>query len=160
MALIVEDGSIVANANSYVSLVDVENYAALRGLSTWTGTDAVKEAAIINAMDYIESQNYKGFPAQSSQALRWPRAGVIVEGNELAYNSIPYRVRGALCSLAVEQISGDIMPSLDRGGAVKREKVDVLEVEYFSGAPTSTVYQRAESMLRQYLNSSTTLALS
>ena len=47
MTLIVEDGSIVAGAESYISVADAETFLNNRGL-TLTGSESDKEAALAN----------------------------------------------------------------------------------------------------------------
>jgi len=53
MALIIEDGTLVANADSYVTLAVARAFAEKRGLVP-VATDAL-EADLIKAMDFIES---------------------------------------------------------------------------------------------------------
>ena len=58
MALIVEDGTGIANANSYVSEQELADYLSARGLSV--PEDANPVALIIRAMDYVESKDFRG----------------------------------------------------------------------------------------------------
>lgn len=101
MSLIVEDGSIVANADSYVTLVEVRAYAEARGL-TFPADDAEAEALVRRATDYAESMDYAGVRVSAEQALSWPRAGVVVHGFEVAEDSIPAPLKKAICALAVD----------------------------------------------------------
>lgn len=58
--LIVEDGSIVADANSYITYDYAENYHALRGNSAWAAGDpSEKQYAIVRATQAVDSI-YKG----------------------------------------------------------------------------------------------------
>src|SRR5678815_4685019 len=54
MAFTVEDGSGVEDANAYIPIDYADEYFSDRAITTWTGSDAVKQAAIIKATDYIE----------------------------------------------------------------------------------------------------------
>jgi hypothetical protein len=58
MAFIIEDGSGVEGANSYMSIGAVATYLTERGRNTaWdAATTAVKQAALIEATDYIEQR--------------------------------------------------------------------------------------------------------
>lgn len=159
MALIVEDGSVVEGAQTYCDSSYVDSYATARNLTTWTGTTAEKEAAILNAMVYIESRPYKGYPTQEDQPLVWPRYEAIRYGYTVDSDTIPVEVINALCEAAIRQIYGDIMPDLKRGGMIKRKKIDVLETEYFEGAPSTTKYQRVDMILSPLLKNSNTLVL-
>ena len=81
MTLIVEDGSIVENANSYVSVDDARTFASLRGV-TLPASDAEVEVLLIKATDFIEAQRlrFQGSKVNQDQALQWPRTGVYVDG--------------------------------------------------------------------------------
>jgi len=54
MTLIAEDGTGVSGANAYTTRAFVDPYFVDRGTTAWTGSDDVKDEAIINATDYIE----------------------------------------------------------------------------------------------------------
>ena len=73
--IVVEDGTGLASSNSYVSEADFATYAADRGV-TITGTSAV---LLIQAMDSIEEENFKGNKYTDAQALQWPRDGVYID---------------------------------------------------------------------------------
>lgn len=84
MTLIVEDGSNVANANSYLSLTDIRAYATSRGITL--PVDALLEPMVFKSMDYIESvgSNFQGTPRYTApdytaQSLQWPRAAILYE---------------------------------------------------------------------------------
>jgi len=69
MAITVETGAIVAGANSYVSVVDLDAYLLLRGMTT----SLDKEVMLIKAMDWLEIQKYKGDQLTCDQVLQFPR---------------------------------------------------------------------------------------
>lgn len=156
MTLTVEDGSRVTGANSYVSIADADAYHAARGNSSWTGEDTAKEAAILRAMAWLESRPWKGRPYSGPvgftgyQALQWPRVDVELEGYAVPWDEIPQGVVNALCEAALVEIGspGALAPELERGGQVRREKVDVIETEFFAGAPAVTVYAALNQHLR------------
>lgn len=132
MALTVEDGTGVENANSYVDLAYARAYATQRTLAL-PADDAACEALLIKAMDFIESEArgpYKGdqtYPGVDN--LKWPRTGVYIEDVALDPAKIPATLKKAQCQLAVELQTLDALPTL-AGQIVKREKVDVIETEY------------------------------
>tara|TARA_B100000686_G_C16738759_1_gene945273 strand:+ start:308 stop:790 length:483 start_codon:yes stop_codon:yes gene_type:complete len=151
MAFAVEDGSIVTGANSYVTVAYADDYNTDRGNSDWTGSDAVKQAALIKATDYIEqeyAERFKGALVSDTQPLSWPRDGFI----EPNYNEIPDKLKQAVCVLALEALANDLNPVLDR--AVKREKVDVIEIEYMDNARESKSRPAINGLLRPLLNGS------
>lgn len=106
MAIVKEDGSIVASANSYITRAEAIAYAAARGvtLADSTATDAL----LIKACDYLESfrNRYKGERATDTQVLAWPRAGAVIEGYQWDSDEIPRQVISAQCALVVEINAG------------------------------------------------------
>jgi len=128
MALIIEDGSGVANANSYISVQEAKDYAALRGL-TLPSTDPEIEILAIKAFDYLEALDYKGVPANPPQATEFPRADLYIQGILFANDEIPHKLKKAQSQLTFEATNSDLQPTGD-GREVVREKVDVIEVQY------------------------------
>ena len=82
--------------------------------------------------------------------MQWPRIGVVIDGFVLDVDVIPQRLKDAQCELALIALSADLAPSVSAG--IKREKVDVLETEYFAGAPAgTTVYTAVNNLLADLL---------
>lgn len=123
MTLTVEDGTGVANADSYVSQSDAVSWLAKRGL-TLTGVTASDEVLLIKAMDFLESlrDQYQGRQVDSTQALQWPRVGVYRDGALVASDEIPDILWQAQARLAVYAKTIDLMPSGD-GRAIMSETV-------------------------------------
>jgi hypothetical protein len=135
MALVVEDGTIVVGANSYVTIETARAYATSRGLSL-SAIDSVVEAQLVLAMDYLESlrSKYKGAKTDvvTPQALQWPRSEVVIDGEDFGANSIPQELQDAQCRLAIEQEAGiELFPSQgEEGKFIVREKIGPLSTEY------------------------------
>lgn len=133
--LIVENGSVVANANSYISVDDARAYAEMRGL-TLPDDDYALEQRLTVALDYIEAQrsNFKGSKVSSAQALQWPRKDVCVDAFPFPADAIPAELKAAQVRLASLSASGvDLMPT-GEGLTIKRDVTGPLETEYFSGS--------------------------
>jgi hypothetical protein len=129
MPFVAATGTNYEDANSLVSVEYANDYHTLRGNTSWTGLDAIKQAALIKATDYIE-QVYAGRwlgEIERTEGLSWPRYGAAL----YEYNVIPEPLKKAVCELALEALSGDLNPVISPDASVKREKVDVLETEYF-----------------------------
>lgn len=131
MALVLETGAIVANAEAYVAAVEVVAYAAKRSVTLTSVTDAHVESLIVKAMDLLESleSRIQGTRVSSEQVLSWPRANVSLNGFDVLETTIPAVLKKALCQLAVDADGFDLMPTGD-GREVIKEKVDVLETTY------------------------------
>jgi len=136
--LIVEDGTIVANADSYISRANADSYFTNHGSPTdWTGaTDANKDSALRYATVFLDSMyTWRGTIADESQVLRWPRAGVVDdEGRDIDDDTIPQKIKDAQCELGLLHLASVLNEAFDRGGAVAREKVGSVEIEYFDRA--------------------------
>jgi hypothetical protein len=76
LVLIKEDGSGLANANSYADVPDGDAFhEAHLYASDWTGANvATKTAALVFATRLIDAHyQFRGFRAHDPQALQWPR---------------------------------------------------------------------------------------
>jgi hypothetical protein len=147
--IIVEDGTIVAGANSYVTAQEVQDYADLRGIDYPCETELNQN--IIKATDYLQSRCYRGEQVDPGvQPLLWPRQYVYIYNQEITSDSIPQQLKNAQIELALAQGQTDVMNNgVDRGDNVKRKKTDVLEVEYYEGGNSYLFQsQRVNSYLR------------
>lgn len=153
MALIVEDGSIVAGAESYITLADADAYFTARGNATWAAlADADKEAALRKATDYMVGRyglRWKGERVSELQALDWPRSCAYANGFLIASDTVPEAVQRACAELAVRASVADLSP--DVGAQVKSETVGPISVTYADGARQSDAYRAVDAMLNAYL---------
>ncbi|MEM6902247.1 MAG: DnaT-like ssDNA-binding protein [Pseudomonadota bacterium] len=152
MTLVVEDGSVVTGAESYISAPDATAYLEARGYDAWTDqADAAKERALRLATDYMV-QTYRGRwignRAQSDQSLDWPRHQVIADGYHVDSDVVPADVQRACALLAVRALTGDLVPDLTR--RTSKEAVGPIEVEY-DGDERSNPYRQVERLLSPYL---------
>lgn len=161
MTLIVEDGSIVPNANTYVSDAEYTAYCDARGL-TYGADAAAREKEIIKGMDLIESyrDQFQGSKTQYTQPLQWPRVAVYIDDYPVDSDSIPKELKYALIEAASASNTTDIIVNQTNSN-IKKEKVDVLEVEYFDGGEnTSVILGRVNVYLQVLLSNSSTGAFS
>jgi hypothetical protein len=162
MGIVIEDGTGVATANSYVSATMLETYCADRAI---TVPDGDADAALIRATQYIEG-HYRGrWPGsrtkyRGQQGLSWPRFGAYADdGSRMIYrglqqlygayaddnyainigyfiqpNEVPIELIQAVCEAAIREliIPGYLQPDLTLTG-IKRERAGDTEFEYFRG---------------------------
>lgn len=150
MALIVETGAGLANAESYASVAAATVYHANFGNAAWDNADSeVQESALRRATAYIDSNyRFKGERYSAEQALAWPRYGVVVDGYELAYSAIPSRLVHATCELALRALTGGL---IDDVTAQYVESVKVGPIERTMSAPANGGQRRfaaVDSLLR------------
>lgn len=175
MAIVLEDGSGVADANSYAEVTTADAYHSARGNATWTeastSPDQGKTAALVRATAAIDAAYRMRFPGVRTngrdQALEWPRAYAITdasdpdsignitdaEGWEIDTDEIPQEIIDAVCEAALRELiePGSMMPDLVRGGWIKRLKAGSVEIEYGSNATPETVYSLIDGILAKLL---------
>ncbi len=148
--IVIEDGTGLANSNSYASEAELSTYMSDRGL-TLTGTAAV---LLIQAMDYIEQQNFKGSKGTKAQALQWPRYGVTIDGYDIDTDEIPGDLKDAQMEAAISTDGGN-NPSGNVGRSTKKEKLGDLEVEYMDGALNKVYLTAVETKLNKLIKQHT-----
>jgi len=164
LSLIVEDGTGLANAESYISVADADTRHANLGNTAWSLlTTQAKEAALRNATIYmvrVYRQRWTGYRVKIApvmQALDWPRYGVEVDHFPVHYDIVPADIANACADLALKAASGDLAPDLSQG--VIREKVGPIETEYNRGSPQYTRYRAIDMMLAPYLTGGSSRAV-
>ncbi len=139
MALIVEDGTIVADANGYITRDELVAYWTDRGVSLAATGGTQKEEAIIIATEYVDNNNrFKGAIVSSAQELAWPRFGVVDDRDRsIASTVIPKALKSAVCEYAKRQIEAPLQPDVGVLGTIKKnvDKTGPIEdsVEYQDG---------------------------
>ncbi|PCI28869.1 hypothetical protein COB55_03215 [Candidatus Wolfebacteria bacterium] len=143
MALIVEDGSNVVNANTYASLVTIRAYATARNISL-NADDTVLESEVFKAMDYLEAQRsrYQGSQTYKTtlvdQSLQWPRKNVLVDCIAFPDDEIPQELIDAEGELVVQIEAGVNLFPTTVGKYIVKEKIDVIETTYSEKISTSS----------------------
>lgn len=141
--MVVEDGTGLSNANSYVTTTEAEDYLSVKSATAFALWDAEleQENYLMWATRLLDQRaNFQGSKSVSTSALRWPRTGVRDrDGISLAYDEIPPAIKAAVIEIAFNLVSKAVDPSApaaDPTGALKRVKADVVEVEYVQGSAT------------------------
>jgi hypothetical protein len=158
--LVVEDGTGLTNSNSYATRAAADAYHVPRDNTTWADADLNnKIASLIRATDYVDRRwRWKGTKKLETQALQWPRVGVVdANGFDMA-DEVPPAVRQAVMEYALRIVDdlGDLLPdpTEDERGAfitLKREKVGPIEEEtrYSEAIPLTPIqaYPSADTIL-------------
>jgi len=172
MALTVETGTGSATADSYISEADaityLDKYAASGSSNVFTAAStAAAEIALRNATRTIDSMfalRFKGSRLLETQALQWPRVGVVTNDNfAVDSDSVPALVKHATCELALRFIADSsghdtsrLTPDQDKPGAILEErlKADVVETEtHYAGASQQKLYKIVADLLGPLLYS-------
>jgi len=143
--------SLLVGTDSYVTEAEIQAYADKRGISI-TGDITILG---IKAMDYIEVQSYKSTKTVSTQALQFPRILCSMYSTDCEYDNdeVPNDIKNAQIVAALLVDGGNDLQPIE-GRATKKEKVDVLEVEYMDSASNSNTYTQLDDLLRPFVTSS------
>ena len=135
------------DANSYVTLAEADAYfAGNTNVTDWNAhSDALKEAALIQATQWMDYLSWSGDCCGSTQRLSWPRKNVKCRCREAVCTEIPFQVKQATYELAFklvhdpDVITGGVTSGSIATGAVKRNKLADLEQEFFAPDNGSTI---------------------
>jgi len=147
--LIIEDGSVVANANSFANDSEFNTYASLRNM-TVPATQPDREALLILAMDYLFSkeQTLKGSRVSSEQTLMYPRRGVCANGFNIASDAIPLSLKSAQMELALQANDSGLLVTGEVQNLASFSVDGVYSETYFSGGGWTQVRtDRADAYL-------------
>ncbi|MCP4257653.1 MAG: hypothetical protein GY774_09035 [Planctomycetes bacterium] len=138
MALIVEDGSQVTDADSYISVVDAQAYLDAR-----SKTVTVTESLLLQAMGELNGQSWRGAIVDTDQALSWPRVGVYdCENRYIATDTVPAAIGYAQAFLAYHIDQGND-PTAIATDKVIQETIDVISTTYSDKGSGKTSYSVA-----------------
>lgn len=153
MALVVEDGSGLPAAESYLSVADFKAYCDARGVSYSAYTDAQIEQALRRGTAYLDATYlacFGGLRMQGrAQALEWPRSGATdVYGYPVASDDVPGEIEKATAEAAIRELAsaGTLSADLDPRQTT-HEKVGPLEVTYTLTGRQTTTYPAIENAL-------------
>ena len=106
MAIVVETGAGLTNANSYVSEATVIAYASDRGV-TLPETDLLR-SQVVNAGDYLNNQEreYLGERRTREQRMAWPRIGAEIDSWIVDSDEIPLPLIECQCELVMDLHAG------------------------------------------------------
>jgi hypothetical protein len=140
MALIVEDGTGLATAESYLSVADADTYHTSRGTAeaSWVGLDEdIKEQCLRRATDYMVQAyrgRWKGYMVlPQTQVLDWPRYQVYPDASFLytiSPSTVPSEVKKACAELAMRANVASLTSDVAAQGEVTSESVGPISVAY------------------------------
>lgn len=132
---LVEDGTGLTEATSYVSVSDADDYMLQNTaiFDDWDLLDQdVKEKVLSWSSRYLDQHaRWNGVKTVETSGLRWPRTGVCdIDGLPIGPNTIPYQLEDATVELASYLMIDDISRPRGQDG-LDRLRVDVIEL-YFN----------------------------
>jgi len=155
MAVTVEDGSCIPAANSFVSRAGFIAWAADYRPDLTVPDDEVADGAILRGSLWVSSYpswNGRMSCGRGLQGLAWPRSGVVdCNGDTIPDDEVPVEVTMATYAASAVELSapGTLTPSIIPSQQAKRQKVDVIEVEFMTPKDQGVVdgtYDPVEAM--------------
>jgi hypothetical protein len=156
VSLIAEDGSGVPGAASYASIAAADAYWSERAhnalATTWAAAGAPqKEGALREATAYLDATygpHYRGERRGYLQGLLWPRTNALDEAG-YPLPDLPREVVDAVCELAARALGTRLVDDAERGGVLKRFRVDQVEMEWATGVTAEARYRIVAGMMAQ-----------
>jgi hypothetical protein len=157
MTIIVEDGTGLANAVSYISVTDADAYHLSMAATLWANmTDPEKESCLIRATNYMVQKyrlRWKGQRYVATQRLDWPRYGVVISDNyattEVSNDTVPEEVKNACAELALRASIGTL--SEDLSPRVTQETIGPITVKY-DAYSSAAGFVQVEDTLKPYMS--------
>ena len=146
----VEDGSGIATATSYLSVADADQYHEDHGNADWTGVDAGKQAALIEATQYGDAhyQWATGRKASKEQALDWPRLYAYdADDYSIDPTEIPVAVEQAVAYLARESLIGTDLQPVETRKTASEAVSGPVSVSYEPGSPLAPRFALVDNLL-------------
>ena len=123
-------------------------YGTDQGFTTWMAdnglpmplsapTPAVLRQRGSQYLDGVYGSRFSGAPTGGFEQERaWPRVGACAHGQAIPSDIVPVAIEHASYHAAYQEAvsPGSLSVAASTSGAVKREKVDTLEVEYVAGS--------------------------
>ena len=166
---IVEDGTGIENANSYVTVAAADAYDADHGaLAAWSAaSDAEKQEALRLATQYLDMNyggQWRGQKADGDQGLAWPRISA-VDDDGYTLEDVPSKLADACVEMALASIAGDdLLPAVSNPGKLEEEKIKVGPIETVEkwgsgGVGQQKQYTKVDALLIGLIQSSNRLIL-
>lgn len=130
--MIVEDGTGMTDANSYVDVIFADSYFSTRGYSKWGElSDEEKEVFLIRGSEYINyAFDYYGKKSNPSQSMKFPRVELVDDEGYLV-KGIPMVLKEAVCECAKIISNGtEVFQKQESNGAVVSETIGSLSFTY------------------------------
>lgn len=137
MSLVIENGSIVAGADSFATAAELVTYAANFGRTIPAGTPE-QEALLRRAYLQMDALPWKGYAVSPDQTGSWPRYGVCRNGFDVDSTSIPAQIKAGQMALATEIHADDLNDPETKQGAIIREKVGPIDTEFAAASKTAS----------------------
>jgi hypothetical protein len=166
MALITEDGTGRADAESFTTVVEADAYHVSFSNTAWAAaTTAAKEVALRKATRYVEAMfryRWNGRRTTMNQSLSWPRVSIVdADGFSVLPNIVPPKVKQATSEMALRALTEDLIPDQSAPGSIASESVSVGPISkstsYVGGKSQTKAYVLVRRILQEFIGQSDTM---
>ena len=155
ISVILENGSGITNATTYLSVQEFRDHGTQRGISYATYPDSTIGVWVNDATEYSDSYyRYGGVKASDTQALEVPRTGWYDKNGISLDNTVPVQLKKAVYYLSSERRG--VSPETSVSTGIKAKKIGPVSITYSkdSGSKTTT-YTKANACMKGLLKRST-----
>lgn len=163
MAFVPEDGTGLADANSYVTLAEFQAYWIERGIDMSQYSDTDKQVSLVLATEHVDlfwGPKFFGYKMTKEQALEFPRH-CIYDSDGYLVEGVPKKLKAAVCEYAKRNLVDNVVlapdPTTDPSGLqvnVVYKKVGPIEKRTtFTGSVPKTLpsYPKADAYLKEFV---------
>lgn len=166
-SLTVEDGTSKTDADSYIGLIDANDYFESRlHTDNWdNATDRNRVKALKQATRILDRYcTWLGWQTDTDQALAWPRWGICYDGTQyfqctgqylpiedtysFSSDEVPQAIQDATCELALHLLGGDTQVEPDTAGYKSIEVEGAVSLEIDKKDRTSIIPRHVWDMVR------------
>lgn len=152
--LIVEDNTGLVDANVYASVDEFRQFAKLNGMETEDVEDEQVAIYLVRATNFIDSLENRmvGKRLNPEQALAFPRQQLnSCSGNPHLYDMRNLK-KALFYAVEAQSLGFSLLPvNVSKDDIIKKEKIDVLEVQYSEDMLTEVLFGKFP-MVERYLN--------
>lgn len=164
MSLVVEDGTGLANSETYNSLVTAEAYMLAHGSpEAWAAlaTDAKKEAALRYGSRWMDG-HYRWLGSishpETPQAKAFPRVNLVDSwGRFYDSDEIPQAIKDLECEAALYHLKKAVNTVYERGGQIQSRSAEGASISYFEGASVTPVDPYLDDLAAPFVGASNVL---
>jgi hypothetical protein len=161
MALIVENGQGLADAESLCSVSYADAYHDARGNTIWAALSTPeKEQALRRGTDYIErtyGMRFCGYRVNSTQALSWPRYEARrKDSGRCEYwpsDAVPNPMAQTCAEMSMKAAQGELDKDFDQSKLTKAVTVGPIKKEYFDSDGVIR-YRHIDKSMAQFIEGS------
>lgn len=123
IVIVVEDGSVVTGANTYVTKVEATELL-LDNLGLVPSV-ALTDANMVSSAQYLETfrKRYQGVKVSADQSLQFPRQSVYVDCNLQPSDEIPLELKLSQALAAYEESNGNSLQGNTKGQTITSKNI-------------------------------------